>query len=208
MLFQTNETTSWTNSHFWSIVSLPTYQEVTKTINKIKSIGSPYPHDHMSIIMLKRCPFLRTALQRIISHRWENQTFTKTSEYEFTILIGKKGYKKVPSNFRPITLQPVFAKVYSSLIPNWVNRFLLENNNINSKIQKVFWSDVFGVIEHIELFNCIINHAMGKKHQAIITFIDLQNAFGEGGTGNYSTETILYVREYYSIQIDEWRNVY
>ena len=49
---------------------------------------------------------------------------------------------------------------------------------------------------------------MGKKHQAIITFIDLQNAFGEVGTGNYSTETILYVREYYSILIDEWRNVY
>ena len=98
--------------------SLPTYQEVTKIINKIKSSGSPCPHDHMSIIMLKRCPFLRSALHRIISHCWEKQTFPKTWKYAFTILIYKMRDKKVPSNFRPITLQPVFAKVHSSLISN------------------------------------------------------------------------------------------
>ena len=41
--------------------SLRMYQEAIKIINKIKSSGSPCPHDHMSIIMLKLCLFLRTA---------------------------------------------------------------------------------------------------------------------------------------------------
>ena len=90
--------------------SLPTYQEVIKIINKIKSSGSPYPHDHMSIITLKRCAFLRTALHRKISHCWEKQTFPKTWKYAFTMPVYKKGDKKVPSNFRLITLQPVLAK--------------------------------------------------------------------------------------------------
>ena len=70
--------------------SLPTYQGVTKIISKIKSSGSLSPHDHMSIIMLKRCAFLRTALHRIISHCWKKQTFHKTWKYAFTTLVYKK----------------------------------------------------------------------------------------------------------------------
>ena len=36
-----------------------------------------------------------------------------------------------------------------------------------------------GVIENTELWTYIINHAKKKQPQAIITLLDLQNAFGE-----------------------------
>ena len=152
-----------------------------------------WPYGH---IMLKRCPFLRTTLHCIISHCWEKQTFSKTWKYAFTILVYKKGDKKVASNFRPITMQPVFAKVYSSLMRNRIYKFLLENNYIELKIQKGFWSDISGVIEHTE-WTYIINHARKKQRQAIITLLDWQNEFGE-----VDHRLLLKVFDYHHVSVE------
>ena len=84
-----------------------------------------------------------------------------------------------PSNFRPTTLQPVFAKIYSSLIRNRIYNFLLENQFIESNIQKGFRRATSGVIEHTELLTHVIKHAKNKQRQIIIPLLDLKNAFGE-----------------------------
>ena len=65
----------------------PSYREITKIVNKMKSSGSPCPHDQMSIIILKRCPYIRTLLHRIITHCWQKQIFPEEWRYAFTILI-------------------------------------------------------------------------------------------------------------------------
>jgi hypothetical protein len=157
----------------------PSYQEITKIINKMKSSGSPCPHDQMSIIILKRCPYLRTVLHHIINHCWKNQTFPEEWRYAFTILIYKRECNKNPSNFRPITLQPVLAKVMSSLIRNRMYTYLVKNKFIETNLQKGFWSEVSGCVEHTELLTYIMNHARLKQRQVIITLLDLKNAFGE-----------------------------
>ena len=106
----------------------PSYQEVTKIIKKMKSSGSPCPYDQVSIIVLKKCPILRTALHRIIKYCWKNDTFPTEWKYAFTVLIYKRESNKEPSNFRPITLQPVLAKVYSSVIRNRMYTFLIKTS--------------------------------------------------------------------------------
>ena len=116
----------------------PTHKEITGIINELKSSGSPCPHDQMSIVILKRYPMLRTFIHKIILHCWRKQKFPCCWKQAFTILIHKKGSNVEPSNFRPITLQPVFAKIYSSLIRNRIYNFLLENQFIVSDIQKGF----------------------------------------------------------------------
>lgn len=130
----------------------PTYREITGIINKLKSSGFPCPHDQMSIIILKRCPILRTVIHRIISKCWRDKVFPSCWKHAFTILIYKKGSNADPANFRPITLQPVFAKIYSSLIRNRIYNFL-QNNYIESNIQKGFWKAISGTIEHTELLS-------------------------------------------------------
>lgn len=157
----------------------PSYTEITKIINKMKNSGSPCPHDHMSVILLKRCPYIRTVLHRIIRHCWTNHVFPTEWRDAFTILIYKRESNKNPANFRPITLQPVFAKVFSSLIRNRMYTFLIKNNFIETNLQKGFWSEISGCIEHTELLSYIINHARIKQRQVIITLLDLKNAFGE-----------------------------
>ena len=116
---------------------------------------------------------------KIISHCWSNKMFPQDWKSAFTILIYKKGNTSDPSNFRPITLQPVLAKIYSSLIRNRIYQFLLKNKYIESRIQKRFGEGMSGTIEHTELLSYIINHARNKQREAVITLLDLKNAFGE-----------------------------
>ena len=101
----------------------PIYLENTNIINKMKSSGSSCPHDQISIIILKRYPIPRTIIHKIISHYWMNKIFPRSWKRAFTNLIHKKGPGNDPLNFRPITLQPAFAKVYSSLIRNRIFKF-------------------------------------------------------------------------------------
>ena len=44
----------------------PTYKEIMKMIMKMKSSGSPCPLDQISVIVLKRCPILRTYVWKIV----------------------------------------------------------------------------------------------------------------------------------------------
>ena len=91
----------------------------------------------------------------------------------------QNGSKMEPSNFRSITLQPVFAKIYLSLIHrNRICNFLLKNQFYESNIQKRLWRAISRTIEHAELQTHVIKHAKNKQRQLIITLLDLRNAFG------------------------------
>ena len=99
-------------------------------------------------------------------------------KYGTTVPIYKKGCNKNVENFRPITLQPVFAKVFSSVLRNRIYGFLVTNKFIETNIQKGFWDDISGTVEHTEHLTYIINHARLHQRQVIVTLLDLRNAFG------------------------------
>src|SRR6218665_496925 len=56
----------------------------------------------------------------------------------YTILVYKKGETSDPANFRPITLQPVWCKIFTTILKNRVYSFLSDNDFIDKKIQKGF----------------------------------------------------------------------
>ena len=76
-----------------------------------------------------------------------------------TILIYKKGATDDPSNFRPITLQPVWHKVFTSVYTSKMYQFLNENHHLYPDTQKGFMKGVDGVIEHTELLSHILRVA-------------------------------------------------
>jgi len=53
-----------------------------------------------------------------------------------TILIYRRGETSDPANFRPITLQPVSCKIFTTILKSRVYRFLSDNDFIDKKIQK------------------------------------------------------------------------
>ena len=157
----------------------PRYSEINKIIKKMKSSGSSCPLDQISVLMLKKCPILRTVVWKICCYCWMENLFPSDWKNSTTILIFKKGDPKDPSNFRPITLEPILSKVMTSLIRNRIFTYVVENDYIETNIQKGFWSNISGSIEHTELLSCILKEAKTKQRQLVVTLFDLKNAFGE-----------------------------
>ena len=157
----------------------PTYRELYKAIRRMKTSGSPCPLDQISIICFKRCPFLRSYLLTICQQVWASQTMPIQWQRAVTILIHKKGDASDPGNFRPITLEPVCLKVFTSLLRNRMFKYLVANGYAESHIQKGFIPGMSGTIEHIAGMSYVINEARRKQRSVTITLIDLKNAFGE-----------------------------
>ena len=106
----------------------PTYQQISNVIRKMKASGSPCLPDQLSIICFKRCPFLRTYLSEIIRTAWSTGSVPNEWKRACTILIHKKENANDPAMFRPITLQSVPLKVFTSCLRNAVFNFLSVNN--------------------------------------------------------------------------------
>ena len=157
----------------------PTYQQITNVIRKMKSSGSPCPLDQLSIICFKRCPYLRTYLSELIQEIWLSGTVPNEWKKACTILIHKKGNTDDPSNFRPITLESIPLKVFTSCLRNAIYSFLASNNFIEHGIQKGFTPNLSGTLEHAAQMADIINKARIRQRSVVITLLDLKNAFGE-----------------------------
>ena len=95
-----------------------------------------------------------------------------------TILIHKKGDSNDPLNFRPITLESVPLKVFTSCFRNSIYAFLYENGYVEQRIQKGFTPKISGTLEHTAQMANIINKARTKQRSLVITLLDLKNAFG------------------------------
>ena len=156
----------------------PTYKKVVNITRKMKASGSPCPLDQLSIICFKRCPILHTNLTNIIHQVWTFDTVPTEWKKACTILTHKKGDTKFPSNFRPIALEFIPIKIFTSCLRNSMFPFFTANKSFEHKIQKGFNPGLSGTLEHtIQMAN--INKSRIKKRYLVITLLDLKNAFSE-----------------------------
>ena len=71
------------------------------------------------------------------------------------------------------------SKIFTAFVRNRIYSYLVANNYINTELQKGFWSNISGTVEHTEMMTHLINHARSKQRSLTISLIDLRNAFGE-----------------------------
>ena len=131
------------------------------------------------MICFKRCPYLRTVITEIIAVVWKSGRVPSAWKRACTILVHKKGDHDDPANFRPITLQSVPLKIFTSCLHDTIFSFLKQNGFIEQRIQKGFTHGVSGVLEHTSMMGHVINKARLKQRSVVITLLDLKNAFGE-----------------------------
>ena len=144
-------------------LSAPSYAEIASNIKKARAGSSACPLDQISVISLKKCPILRTILHNIIANCWQSQYTPKAWRVGVTILIYKKGDPSKVDNFRPITLQSVPYKIFSSFVRNRLQAYLDSNKYHNNNIQKGFAHGQDGVLEHTELLDFMMRDAK-KSH--------------------------------------------
>ena len=75
--------------------------------------------------------------------------FSGCWKYAVKTLIYQKKSNTEPSNIRLITLQPILAKIYSSLLRNRTYDFLTKNDIIEIRREKGFWKGISEAIDHI-----------------------------------------------------------
>ena len=142
--------------------SPPSYEKVTNVTRRMKTSGSPCPLDKISIISFKRCPCLRSFLTNIICVIWESDHIPANWKKACTVLVHKKGSRDDPANFRPITLESVPLKVFTSCLRDSIFSVLKQNDFIEAEIQKCFTPKIAGVLEHTSMMANIIDKARTK----------------------------------------------
>jgi hypothetical protein len=134
---------------------------------------------HSIVESIWRHDYIYTLLHRIIYQCWSKRDIPGIWKRRVTILIYKKGDTTDPANFRPITLQPVWYKIYATAYASSLYNFLQENNYLDNSLQKGFWKGVDGVTEHTELLSHLLNTAKRDQRSITVALLDLKNAFGE-----------------------------
>ena len=157
----------------------PSNQQITKIVRRMKASASPCPLDQVSIISFKCCPYLRSYLTQLIFSVWSSGTVPSAWKKACTVLVHKKGDTDDPSNFRPITLESVPFKIFTSCLRNSIFKFLTESNFIEHDIQEVFSPKLSGTLEKTAQMAHIINQARLKQCCLIISLLDLKNPLGE-----------------------------
>ena len=143
----------------------PSYRDISKIISKMKAGAAACPLDQVSVLTLKKCPYLRTYLTCLMPKLWKGQNIPSVWKKAVTILIFKSDNPSNPKNFRPITLENVFVKVYTSFIRNRIFEYLKANDYIECRVQKGFIAKISGTIEHTPA--CIHYTARQKKTENI-----------------------------------------
>ena len=129
-------------------LSSPFYQQITKIVRRMKASGSPCPLDKLSVISFKRCSYLRTYITEIFSLLWNSGEIPMDWKRACTVLVQKKGDISDPFNFRPITLESVPLKIFTSCVRDSMFSYLSSNKYLEHKIQKGFLPKLSGTFEH------------------------------------------------------------
>ena len=93
-------------------------------------------------------------------------------------LVHKRDSTDIPGNFRPIALTSAVGKLFHKILAARIEQYLLSNSVVDTSVQKGFISNFPGIFEHIFSVSSILEAAFSTKSPLMMTFIDLNNAFG------------------------------
>ena len=160
------------SSLFLTPVTSIEVNDLINILNPSKSVGpNSIPIKLLKIIGCSVSPLLAL----LVNQSFQSGIFPDKLKIAKVISIFKKGNPELPSNHRPISLLPIFSKLFEKVMYKRLYRFL--------EIHEVLYSLQFGFQE-----NHSIDHALVSLTEAVRTtldnkrlgcgiFIDLQKAF-------------------------------
>ena len=156
------------------VIPYGTEYEITTILSGINNSSPGW--DNIPSAILK--PFIKEyikPLTYVINKSFETGKFPNLLKIAKIIPIFKSGDKTMVSNYRPISVLPVFAKVYEKIMANHLLEFLNSNNALY-KLQ-------FGFRKHFSTSHAIIslvekiNMAISSDKYMIGVFLDFRKAY-------------------------------
>lgn len=159
-----------------SIYLVPTdAYEVSKIIKSLKNTNA-VGYDEISTKLLKLCaPYISNVLSYIINLSFEQGYFPKNLKLSIIKPIFKSGDASQISNYRPITLIPILAKVFERAMYTRVYNFLTKYNILKPE-QFGFRKGSSTTQACFSLIKQITDN-LNNKHKIVSVFLDLTKAF-------------------------------
>ena len=107
-------------------------KKILKLIQGLNS-NKAHGHDGISIRMLKICgPSVIKPLSLLFNNCLRDGVFPNDWKKANVIPVHKKGNKQLVSNYRPVSLLPIYSKVFEKLIFDCIYDFLDQNCLLNA----------------------------------------------------------------------------
>ena len=156
-----------------SIFMAPCYpEEIEKTIQSFQNDKA----SDISVVILKKCAIILSKhIANFVNAFLESGTFPNILKVAKVTPIFKKGDPQIFDNYRPISILPIFGKIFEKLIYSRLYDFLISQN--------VIYDKQFGFRKNhstAHAVNYSINNVLKnleKKNHIIGIFIDLSKAF-------------------------------
>ncbi|POM77303.1 LINE-1 Retrotransposon-like element, partial [Phytophthora palmivora] len=134
-------------------------------------------HDGIGYDILHRFKTeLLPLLHEAYSFCWSHRRIPATWKVGVVKLVHKKGSRTVPSNWRPLCLQPTLYKLYASILARRLSAWL-EANDRQTPAQKGFRA-MNGCNEHNFMAAMALDDARRRSRALYMVWYDLKNAFG------------------------------
>lgn len=152
-----------------------TAEEIKQVILNLKNKKST-GYDEVPVILLKKCCCeLSEIIAVIINKSLEFGEFPSRLKISVVTPIFKKDNPLLIENYRPISLLSIFSKIIEKAVCNRINKFLTENNLLNSN--QYGFREGRSTETAIVNFIQFVNDRMDKKEYIVGLFFDLTRAF-------------------------------
>ena len=159
-------------SIFLKPTSEPEIINIIKSLNNTKAVG--YDSISTDIIKASAC-IIAPILDHIITNSLNQGIFPDKLKYAIVKPLYKKGDRKDPNNYRPITLVPIISKIFEKVIYNRLIEFL-NKHNIIKKEQNGFQHNKSTSLAAFSLIKNITEY-IDEKISVVAIFFDMSRAF-------------------------------
>lgn len=150
-------------------------REISEIIAALKNKHTSDVYD-MSVNILKKIELaIITPLTQVLNRCLCEAVFPHQLKMAKVIPVFKKGDKELPQNYRPISILPVFSKIFESIIKNKIIGFL-EKHNLLSDNQHGYRRGRSTTTAMLSLTKSILE-ARDDEEVAELTMCDLSKAF-------------------------------
>ncbi|KAL0870811.1 hypothetical protein ABMA27_005737 [Loxostege sticticalis] len=160
------------SSMFLSPTSSDEIFKIIMTLKNSNSVG--YDNLSTKIIKIVAIP-IASVLSHLINKSFSQGVFPTCLKLSVVKPLYKKGDKKMPNNYRPIALIPVFSKIFEKAVHNRLTSFL-DKMNIIKKEQNGFRKNHNTTLANYNLIQSIIE-SLDTKTSAAALFLDMSKAF-------------------------------
>ena len=131
----------------------------------------------MFYFLYNRCPNVLKRLHKILCGEWKNRKISEQWVAAKGVYIPKEPNSSKINQIRPTLLLNVEKKNFFSVMASCLTRYLTENENINTLVQKRGIPGVSWCLEHATMIREAIQRAKSKKLNLDVVWLDLANDY-------------------------------